>query len=98
MDFPLPPLLTRGYFSVLGIGRSISNHWFFTHQKWPKAAVSGACILAHDHMSFTHVYIYIYGLVFFSRGPRYVLVGGGALAKHTPEAYPEANPQNEDHF
>ena len=34
----------------------------------------------------------------FSCGPRYVLVEGGALAKYTPEAYPEANPQNEDHF
>ena len=31
------------------------------------------------------IYIYIYGLVFFSRGPRYVLVGGGALAKQTPK-------------
>ena len=28
--------------------------------------------------------------IFFSRGPRYVLVEGGALAKHTPEAHPEA--------
>ena len=36
----------------------------------------------------------IFGLVFFSRGPRYVLVGGGALAKHTPEAYPEALPRS----
>ena len=36
----------------------------------------------------------IYGLVFFSRGPRYVLVEGGALAKHTPEAYPEAYPRS----
>ena len=26
----------------------------------------------------------------FFRGPRYVLVEGGALAKHTPEAHPEA--------
>ena len=31
-----------------------------------------------------------YGLVIFFRGPRYVLVEGGALAKHTPEAHPEA--------
>ena len=30
----------------------------------------------------------------FSRGPRYVLVGGGALAMHTPEAYPEAYPRS----
>ena len=29
-------------------------------------------------------------LLRFSRGPRYVLVEGGALAKHTPEAHPEA--------
>ena len=45
-----------------------------------------------DHPPKKH--IATYGLVFFSRGPRYVLVGGGALAKHTPEAYPEAYPRS----
>ena len=48
----------------------------------------------HKNRMYIYIYIYIYGLVFFSRGPRYVLVEGGALAKHTPEAYPEAYPRS----
>ena len=44
----------------------------------------------HWHLGVRMTFHDIYGLVFFSRGPRYVLVEGGALAKHTPEAHPEA--------
>ena len=60
---------------------------FFTH---PRQKKNGGTYWIDFHIEGTIVGVVQHMGWYFFRGPRYVLVEGGALAKHTPEAHPEA--------